>query len=876
MAERHIRFTGDGEFPDDRNSEDAVNKIKAGDPLDEEHLNQGGENLRLRTEGLRTPVEDLLYRMDVDNWIISGGDASGTGVGSDPAPKVHWPDSYDGGAEAGTISISDPIVIQPVGTPRIDLLETKTYTFDDGSNQASLTFGSKMRAYQGGNLLEIRWEEDDSLSAVEVTVLGDPQHIVRIKFPTTGSLYIDHIRQALQASSEFLALWTLSTGGSPGVTVLNATTSPGTTEFRFTKNLDRELHRLSPATLAAFFADSADNWMKDGDTIGIYYPYLTDPDAFLQDDTGHIGGRRQACVINSNVELAESQLVNLTREPEKAPLCTPLCKRIGDYVYFIDGTVTYDLGYTGDTGVSFGDTAFWKKDLYSSGSELVRMASSTGAGVSQTLWDITADSVQTTLETLQGIVNDKGDLTANESVSGEWDFSGGAEFSASFYYTSTSGARLLSRTGRVADSGVKWGTVSTYYVVNGSGVDEYEVYATVLGGYLSISGDDISCTAAPDETVNGTCVIQLWCSNKDDTGILGVKPYSATYVKHNVAPGTVFTSIAEGTHLGVRYFAESATFSSTLEAVFNQVGIRTTEHLQVDGESIFFGRARFNGDVECQDPVTLKSSAVLKLTADSAVEPTTPRASTDPPDTTRPRFAKIVKPIVPGGALDGLPGVPTVHQGVSMDTHTVVTPWGETMITFNVEWNEALDVWEAVNQTVQAWALSVGSIGITQYYKSAFEIAALHSLPGAPPARWEHDLPQQAVTGYDPANGWSSVQTVGAVGSGLNSLQEGGVHGFGSIKQKCRVCFYNPTASAADVVASVTWPTRMVSTVLTPQIDYEFVAQGPGPTPDLSTTFPTVLHVDHEGALLAYGSLPAGMRWYGSVVGFFQNDFAGP
>jgi hypothetical protein len=131
--------------------------------------------------------------------------------------------------------------------------------------------------------------------------------------------------------------------GGLGTTVIDLADIAGYEDVVLTGTYSRELHRIATAELAAFFAIPAYTLTDDGDGIGIWYEELIDS------NPAERGGRRQATpttfvdaaplVLPPNTEIPSSKLFKFSTEPEKIPGCIPLCRRIGTYLVFIDGTV---------------------------------------------------------------------------------------------------------------------------------------------------------------------------------------------------------------------------------------------------------------------------------------------------------------------------------------------------------------------------------------------------------------------------------------------------------------------------------------------------------------------------------------------------------
>jgi hypothetical protein len=136
---------------------------------------------------------------------------------------------------------------------------------------------------------------------------------------------VGQVDTALTAAGLPIDGFSHTTGGNAATLIL----LPVPATVILSGTFERELHTISAAELAAFFVAES---LTEGDTLAIWYDELTEADPSTD-------GRRQSCDANINTVLIAGQLTNLTTHPERIPLAIPLCKRIGDDLLFIDGTV---------------------------------------------------------------------------------------------------------------------------------------------------------------------------------------------------------------------------------------------------------------------------------------------------------------------------------------------------------------------------------------------------------------------------------------------------------------------------------------------------------------------------------------------------------
>ena len=482
-SDDHIDFetsTDTGE----RNASSAIAPITNGEVATQTTFRRPSENLRARTETLRTSLEDQKYLQDTDvRWIITGVDDTRYAH----RYVTDWNKVIDG-SPSGKFVISNDIVLQPVLGVDADTKEVAVWTFDDNVHSPAIfTFTSGLKSYQGGNQLRVIWQKG---AAVSATLTDAPQHILTITYidatstATEVGAAIAGLGSPEIKNDDSLTLWswllTGRTGPDYGSTVLKeamfsaVVTDLNPSDYTFTKNREREKHQISPAVLVSFFATAANCLTETGDTLAIHYPYLSAPLAFFADDTGYVGGRRQSCTSapRGPYVLGAGQLFNSRVEPQKIPLSIPICRRIGDDLFFVDGTLVtvasalpgaYNWTYFGENGYTIETlldraqvvfTARWANtsipndgDPLGVQAALNLLVSSLAAtdvpsgtaliGVDQYLHgtvpsasplDIATGELYTCLHALVDKINAKGSLAAAETVTGSWHFTNNLEY----------------------------------------------------------------------------------------------------------------------------------------------------------------------------------------------------------------------------------------------------------------------------------------------------------------------------------------------------------------------------------------------------------------------------------------------------------------
>jgi hypothetical protein len=598
MADQNIHFEDiSGGDTGERAATAAILPYVAGEKVKAAILNRPLENIRGRTEVLRTDVEDLLYYRDMNTrWLISAGDSAGVGSGHSQ-PKVTWNHS------TGIFSLVAPtteIVIQPIMSPKTDKKATITYILG-APGAGYITFTTSRYGYEGGSRQQIVWSEaatgglgaNNCLAVCE----GNPQHILHITIADNNTTTYANILAALPASGYTSYGFEVALiGGSTGDTIeYNDIVSTFTAEYTFLATQDREMHYLTQAQIAAFFADST-TVFTDGDTVGIWYEYSVDPASPTTK-----GGRRQATPSSStvtpgapNTEVTSGQLFVSSTYPERIPLSIPICKRVGDDLIFIDGTIVRGdeldgfvyFGSSGYTNYTLGTTT-----LGSSGSLKIGVAAHTAhaPAASEDTVSLAAGTLQTALEDLQTLINEKASLDVNEAITAQW-LLGNTLFCTET--VTTAAGKLLWRSGtsgtpRPGDAQVGWQTISKYMVYT---AHEY-TYITLQGGYISYNGSLKIHTPA---TGTGNIVITFESAGSL-SAYLSNNNVRGTYRRYNATANTEYPLFPTSTYMDCGTSGFGSTDDSwylwgvggDFTAAFAEITLEATTSLTVDAASMF-------------------------------------------------------------------------------------------------------------------------------------------------------------------------------------------------------------------------------------------------------------------------------------------------
>jgi len=340
MAKQTITFEHGGSETGDsgaRDSQEAIKPYHDGERARSAVFNRPTENMRVRTETLRSTVEELLYKDDAGmRWIISGV------LSQDLVPKVG-----NFNITAGTFEVDNALVVQPLNTPKQDMLASKVYTFTPVAPEVTpvtVTFTSTRRAYDLGNDLNIKWIEKPvgELSGAvvpgycDVTFSGDPELTVIVTIRDDAATEKHNLSTAFSAGGIAPRL------AAMGLTVV--VVGPNTGKCTYTDiptayrdyflvgTYECELHKIMASVLNAYVAA---NPLGNGDSLAIWFNYDNTP----APDTD---GRRQCTPSNANIHVSPGnpgELFITSNNPENIPNCIPLCKRVADRLYWLDGTV---------------------------------------------------------------------------------------------------------------------------------------------------------------------------------------------------------------------------------------------------------------------------------------------------------------------------------------------------------------------------------------------------------------------------------------------------------------------------------------------------------------------------------------------------------
>lgn len=380
----------------------SISPVVSGERIGQAVLQRPSEVLRTRTEILRGLVENGLYRADADmKWAITGD------AGSMPAVATWTPST-------GILTTSSTIRFQPLNGPNADKGESQTYTLGTDC-EVTLETTRKDYAVPSANETVIVWREATLGVGVTCTVVSSglpTAHILTISIRDDSTTTFGNVKTALNAAGAALGAVglvsppTYGTGSDATVVTLPEETpdeSTSTSEtYLFRSSYTREYHDIPAGVFSSFFAIPG-NTLTDGDTLLVKFE--------------SVAARR-----STNGTLTDAELCISSDYPKDIPCAIPLVKRVGDDLYWLDGTVVVGPS---TTPIYFGEHQKTVNRItgYAAAASMVANITATSpAPLTDDPYTNSSGILQTVLQTLADKVNKKGSLDAAESVSATWAF----------------------------------------------------------------------------------------------------------------------------------------------------------------------------------------------------------------------------------------------------------------------------------------------------------------------------------------------------------------------------------------------------------------------------------------------------------------------
>jgi hypothetical protein len=331
MAKKYVDFAGSA-FPSatlDTGSTAAasIRPIINGEAATQATLQRPDENLRARTEIIRTELENLKYLSQADRAMVVSLEPVS------PVGTVLWT-----GIGTGTFSITTGkrLTLRPFLAPRIS---TPAKVISRGVKfQTNLTVAGPInppRAYGNANKYNVQFVNQ---SGAPVTVTYDPL-LFRFTINTdtaasTKTAVINAFNAAATTAGQGITA-TIDSGFGGDIFASGETfVQGGLLDYLvFAGAADAELHEIDHSTLASFFVDAA-NAMVENDVLAIWYDSLID-DAF--------GGRQQSIADAPESPTIEDipvgSLFLARRFPERLHNAIPVATVVAGQLLLVDGTL---------------------------------------------------------------------------------------------------------------------------------------------------------------------------------------------------------------------------------------------------------------------------------------------------------------------------------------------------------------------------------------------------------------------------------------------------------------------------------------------------------------------------------------------------------
>ena len=341
MTKQHVDYAG-SPFPVatlDTGTTDAtaIRPIVNGEVATQATLQRPDENLRTRTEIIRTELEQLKYLSDADRAMVMSIEPV------TPAGTITWKGiSAVIPAENGkfTLTLGKRLTIRPFLAPRASTpakVISRAVKF-----QTNLTVAGPInppRAYGNANKYNIQFVNQIGAA---VTVTYDPL-LFRFTINTdtraapdgrTNSAVINAFNSAATAAGQGITA-TLNSGLSGDVFAVGETfVQGGPLDYLvFAGAADAEIHQIEDTTFASFFTDPL-NELLENDVLAIWY-----------DDhiNGLFGGRQQSIIDTPEAPTISAipvgSLFLARRFPERLHLSIPIATVVNNELLLADGTV---------------------------------------------------------------------------------------------------------------------------------------------------------------------------------------------------------------------------------------------------------------------------------------------------------------------------------------------------------------------------------------------------------------------------------------------------------------------------------------------------------------------------------------------------------
>lgn len=304
-----------------------------GEPALEIVLNRSPENLRARTETVRSVAQDLLYHRDAKQYTV---ELAASGV-------LNW-----GGTAAlggtGVFNNTTAMTLRPLLGVVTDV-KGELVTGTAPSNQLSYTVAPTAYASDGLNAVTVEHRNVPGTVVPVCTVSAGPVKRIVVVFdaanPSHDAPTVQPIvAAAIGGDSVLNGRLTVSQVGAPGVVIetvaeieISARTHPAGTAGRATA--DAEAHVIPANALGTLTTGRP---LIEGDLIAVRYDYVVEPVGGDPDDPkgGVAGGRAESNVARGTATVTTNLFV-AADNPEWLPGAIPVVKIVGNVAVMVSG-----------------------------------------------------------------------------------------------------------------------------------------------------------------------------------------------------------------------------------------------------------------------------------------------------------------------------------------------------------------------------------------------------------------------------------------------------------------------------------------------------------------------------------------------------------
>lgn len=361
--DEEINFAQGGD--DGENDIASIQPINGAENVWDTTLNRPMQNLRQRTEILRSALIEQKYFADYDRSLIPTclGQFTLTLVLAAPNRYSIVPDQdliiypaltpgYISGGRDSIITGHRGAKLIVSGVPYVGTApnELRIVASRDSTGQRGFSNGDDLGVAGvlsiGANRITIELVPQavpGGVGSVVATVTGVPERHIRIEYGTAApATTTNDLIAFINGDAASQGLYGLRHLIRAGTTLGTGAFTDSLSPTALQGSLDAEAFRVTVAQFVNFFT-TTDNLLQDGEGLAIGFP--AGP---VELGAGNKGGRRQSLYdcpvdqvggfVNNITPSVGDNLFNTGREPEKIPGAIPIGKMVGGEFIFIDGT----------------------------------------------------------------------------------------------------------------------------------------------------------------------------------------------------------------------------------------------------------------------------------------------------------------------------------------------------------------------------------------------------------------------------------------------------------------------------------------------------------------------------------------------------------